>query len=242
MPAREVQAALLVATSPFIMRGTMLTAALTFMALTFVAAPVPASEAIPGTGPGISVVTPARLDTVVFAGGCFWGVQAVFQHVKGVVTATSGYAGGRVANPSYEQVSTGRTGNAESVRVIFNPDEVSYATLMKLFFDVAHDPTQLNRQGPDVGTQYRSAVFYSNDEQRAATVQYIAWLQQSGTIKGKIVTEVAPLTGFYTAAPYHQDYATLHPNEPYIRYNDLPKIAQLKERYPQLWSEERASY
>ena len=116
------------------------------------------------------------------------------------------------------------------MRVIFNPAEVSYATLMKLFFDVAHDPTQLNRQGPDVGTQYRSAVFYTSDEQRAATVQYIAWLQQSGTIKGKIVTEVAPLSGFYIAAPYHQDYATLHPNEPYIRYNDLPKVAQLKER------------
>jgi peptide-methionine (S)-S-oxide reductase len=224
------------------MQGTMLNAALAFMALTFVAAPATASEAAPGTGPGISVAQPARLDTVVFAGGCFWGVQAVFQHVKGVVTATSGYAGGKVANPSYEQVSTGRTGNAESVRVIFNPDEVSYATLMKLFFDVVHDPTQLNRQGPDVGTQYRSAVFYTNDEQRAATVQYIAWLQRSATIKGKIVTEVAPLSGFYIAAPYHQDYASLHPNEPYIRYNDLPKVAQLKERYPQLWSEERASY
>ena len=224
------------------MRGTMLNAALAFLALTFVAAPATPSESAARTGPGISVEEPARLDTVVFAGGCFWGVQAVFQHVKGVVTATSGYAGGRVANPSYEQVSTGRTGNAESVRVIFNPDEVSYATLMKLFFDVVHDPTQLNRQGPDVGTQYRSAVFYTNDEQRAATVQYIAWLQRSGTVKGKIVTEVAPLSGFYIAAPYHQDYATLHPYEPYIRYNDLPKVAQLKDRYPQLWSEERASY
>ena len=220
----------------------MLNAALAFMALTFVAAPATASEVAPGTGPATSVAQPARLDTVVFAGGCFWGVQAVFQHVRGVVTATSGYAGGKVANPSYEQVSTGRTGNAESVRVIFNPDEVSYATLMKLFFDVVHDPTQLNRQGPDVGTQYRSAVFYTNDEQRAATVQYIAWLQRSATIKGRIVTEVAPLSGFYIAAPYHQDYASLHPNEPYIRYNDLPKVAQLKERYPQLWSEERASY
>ncbi len=220
----------------------MLDAALALMALTFAAAPATASRSAAGTAPGISVAQPARLATVVFAGGCFWGVQAVFQHVKGVVTATSGYAGGAVANPTYEQVSTGRTGNAESVRVIFNPDEVSYATLMKLFFDVAHDPTQLNRQGPDVGTQYRSAVFYTTDEQRAATVQYIAWLQRSGTVKGKIVTEVAPLSGFYIAAPYHQDYATLHPNEPYIRYNDLPKIAQLKARYPQLWSEERASY
>ena len=182
------------------------------------------------------------LDTVVFAGGCVWGVQAVFQHVKGVLTATSGYAGGSVANPSYEQVSTGRTGNAESVRVIFDPAQVSYATLLKVFFDVAHDATQLNRQGPDVGTQYRSAVFYMNGAQRAQTLQYIAWLQQSGAVKGRIVTEVAPLKSFYTAAPYHQDYATLHPYEPYIRYNDLPKIAQLKARYPQLWSERLAAY
>ena len=220
----------------------MLDAALAFTALLSIAAPTQSQAPRRVGNPAVTAEQAARLDTVVFAGGCFWGVQAVFQHVKGVVTATSGYAGGRVANPSYEQVSTGRTGNAESVRVIFNPDEVSYATLMKLFFDVAHDPTQLNRQGPDVGTQYRSAVFYTNDEQRAATVQYIAWLQQSGTIRAKIVTEVAPLSGFYAAAPYHQDYATLHPNEPYIRYNDLPKVARLKERYPQLWSEERASY
>jgi peptide-methionine (S)-S-oxide reductase len=219
----------------------MISAALSLAALVSIVA---APAAMPGAASTrrAAVEKSAQLDTVVFAGGCFWGVQAVFQHVKGVVTATSGYAGGRVANPSYEQVSTGRTGNAESVRVIFNPDEVSYATLMKVFFDVTHDPTQLNRQGPDVGTQYRSAVFYTNDEQRAATVQYIAWLQQSGTIKGKIVTEVAPLRGFYTAAPYHQEYATLHPNEPYIRYNDLPKIAALKTQYPQLWSEELAAY
>ena len=201
---------------------------------------------MPSTGPALthvaSVETPAQLDTVVFAGGCFWGVQGVFQHVKGVVSATSGYAGGTVAHPSYEQVSSGRTGNAESVRVIFDPAQVSYATLLKVFFDVTHDPTQLNRQGPDVGTQYRSAVFYTSDEQRAATVQYIAWLQQSGTVKGKIVTEVTHLRGFYPAEAYHQDYATLHPDEPYIRYNDLPKIEQLKERYPQLWSERLASH
>jgi peptide-methionine (S)-S-oxide reductase len=202
--------------------------------LTLVSAVTPAVRTLPQR--------PASLDTVVFAGGCFWGVQGVFQHVKGVVTATSGYAGGRVANPSYEQVSTGRTGNAESVRVIFDPAQVSYATLLKVFFDVVHDPTQLNRQGPDVGTQYRSAVFYTSGAQRTATAQYIAWLQQSGTIKGKIVTEVAPLRGFYTAAPYHQEYATLHPYEPYIRYNDLPKIAQLKERYPQLWSDHLSAY
>lgn len=198
--------------------------------------------ALPVPAVVIPAERPAALDTVVFAGGCFWGVQAVFQHVKGVVTATSGYAGGSVANPSYEQVSTGRTGNAESVRVIFDPAQVSYATLLEVFFGVAHDATQLNRQGPDVGTQYRSAVFYMNGTQRAQTLQYIAWLQQSGTVKGRIVTEVAPLKSFYTAAPYHQDYATLHPYEPYIRYNDLPKIAQLKERYPQIWNDHLAAY
>ena len=205
------------------------------MAPTFPVAPAPAARATIAT-------KPAQLDTAVFAGGCFWGVQAVFQHVKGVVTATSGYAGGRVANPSYTQVSTGRTGNAESVRVIFDPAQVSYATLLQLFFDVVHDPTQLDRQGPDVGTQYRSAVFYTGQEQRAATLQYIAWLQRSGAVKGKIVTEVAPLKDFYTAAPYHQDYTALHPYEAYVRYNDLPKLAALKQHYPQLWSEQRAAY
>lgn len=212
--------------------------------LTFMSAAIaPSSPVAAAPAARVTIATqPTRLDTAVFAGGCFWGVQAVFQHVKGVVTATSGYAGGRVANPSYAQVSTGRTGNAESVRVIFDPAQVSYATLLQLFFDVVHDPTQLDRQGPDVGTQYRSAVFYTDQEQRAATLQYIAWLQQSGTVKGKIVTEVAPLKDFYTAAPYHQDYTALHPYEAYIRYNDLPKLAALKQHYPQLWSEQRAAY
>ena len=215
-----------------------------FALLTLLSAPVSPSSAPADLAVTRASVTakPAQRDTVVFAGGCFWGVQAVFQHVKGVVTATSGYAGGRVANPTYEQVSTGRTGNAESVRIIFDPAVVSYATLLQLFFDVVHDPTQLNRQGPDVGPQYRSAVFYTHQEQRAATMQYIAWLQRSGTVKGKIVTEVAPLKDFYIAAPYHQDYTTLHPSEAYVRYNDLPKIAALKQHYPQLWSEQRAAY
>ena len=220
----------------------MFTAAFAVLALMSAVAPaaMPASTEV--ATPAVSAAEPAPRDTVVFAGGCFWGVQGVFQHIKGVATATSGYAGGKVANPSYEQVSTGRTGNAESVRVIFDPAQVSYATLLQVFFDVVHDPTQLNRQGPDIGTQYRSAVFYTSDEQRSATVQYIAWLQQSGKVKGKIVTEVAPLSAFYVAAPYHQEYATLHPNEPYIRYNDLPKIAALKQQYPQLWSEQLAAY
>jgi len=215
-----------------------------FALLTLVSAPSAPNSLITAVPAARASITtkPAQRDTAVFAGGCFWGVQAVFQHVKGVVTATSGYAGGKVANPSYEQVSTGRTGNAESVRVIFDPAQVSYATLLQVFFDVVHDPTQVNRQGPDVGTQYRSAVFYTGQEQRAATLQYIAWLQRSGAVKGKIVTEVAPLQDFYTAAPYHQDYTTLHPYEAYVRYNDLPKIAALKQHYPQLWSEQRAAY
>jgi peptide-methionine (S)-S-oxide reductase len=215
-----------------------------FALLTLVSAPSAPNSLVTAVPAARASITtkPAQRDTAVFAGGCFWGVQAVFQHVKGVVTATSGYAGGKVANPSYEQVSTGRTGNAESVRVIFDPAQVSYATLLQVFFDVVHDPTQVNRQGPDVGTQYRSAVFYTGQEQRAATLQYIAWLQRSGAVKGKIVTEVAPLQDFYTAAPYHQDYTTLHPYEAYVRYNDLPKIAALKQHYPQLWSEQRAAY
>jgi peptide-methionine (S)-S-oxide reductase len=187
-----------------------------------------------------SAVTP--LDTVVFAGGCFWGVQGVFQHVKGVQTATSGYSGGTVANPSYQQVSSGRTGHAESVRVVYDPSKVSYAKLLEVFFGVAHDPTELNRQGPDVGPQYRSAVFYSSDAQRRATEAYIAQLQKSGAVKRKIVTEVAPVRGFTIAEAYHQDYATLHPDQPYIRYNDAPKIAQLKEQYPQLWSDKLAAH
>ena len=218
----------------------MHSAALAITMLLSAAAPSAIADAPLAAQPAMQ--QPAQLDTVVFAGGCFWGVQGVFQHVKGVVSATSGYAGGTVAHPSYEQVSTGRTGNAESVRVIFDPSQVSYATLLKVFFDVAHDPTQLNRQGPDVGTQYRSAVFYTSDTQRTQTLQYMAWLQQSGALKGKIVTEVAPLRAFSTAEAYHQDYATLHPDEPYIRYNDLPKVVQLRERYSQLWSEQLAAH
>ena len=183
----------------------------------------------------------AQLDTVVFAGGCFWGVQAVFQHTKGVASATSGYAGGTVANPDYEQVSTGRTGHAEAVRVIYDPSKVSYQQLLTVFFGVAHDPTELNRQGPDVGTQYRSALFYTSDAQRQATQAYIAQLEKRGG-KQKVVTQVAPLRGFTVAEAHHQDYATLHPDEPYIRYNDAPKIAALKQQYPQLWSEKLAAH
>jgi peptide-methionine (S)-S-oxide reductase len=199
--------------------------------LSLAAAPATAS-------PIVAAPSAAPLDTVVFAGGCFWGVQAVFQHVKGVVSATSGYAGGTVADPDYEQVSTGRTGHAESVRVVYDPAKVSYQQLLTVFFTVAHDPTELNRQGPDVGTQYRSALFYTSDAQRRATQAYIAQL----ATKQKIVTQVAPLRGFTVAEAYHQDYATRHPDEAYIRYNDAPKIAALRQQLPQLWTDKLAAH
>ena len=213
----------------------MITAALRALALlAFAAAPAPAHAA--------TATAAAKLDTVVFAGGCFWGVQAVFQHTKGVVRATSGYSGGTVAEPDYEQVSTGRTGHAESVRVIYDPSKVSYEQLLTVFFTVAHDPTELNRQGPDVGTQYRSALFYTSDAQRQAAQSYMAQLEKSGAVKEKIVTQVAPLRGFTVAEAYHQDYATLHPDQPYIRYNDAPKIAALRQRFPQLWTDKLAAH
>ena len=197
--------------------------------LAFVAAPAVAAPP----------VRTAPLDTVVFAGGCFWGIQAVFQHVTGVVSATSGYAGGKVAKPSYEEVSTGSTGHAESVRVVYDPSKVTFGKLLEVFFTVAHDPTQLNRQGPDHGTQYRSALFYTNEVQKVAAQAYIAQLTKNGD---KIVTQVAPLSAFYVAEAYHQDYATLHPNEPYIYYNDAPKIAALKKQYASLWTDKLAAH
>ena len=184
----------------------------------------------------------AALDTVVFGGGCFWGVQAVFQHVKGVVSATSGYSGGTASKPTYEQVSTGRTGHAEVVRVVYDPSKVTYQQLLTVFFTVAHDPTQLDRQGPDVGTQYRSAVFHTSEAQRRATQAFIAQLEKRGAVKGKIVTQVAPLRRFDVAEKYHQDYATLHPDQPYIMFNDAPKIAALKAEHPRLWSESLAAH
>ncbi len=175
--------------------------------------------------------------SIVFAGGCFWGVQAVFQHVKGVKSAISGYAGGERSTADYETVSTGRTGHAESVQVVYDPAKVSLDTLLQVFFTVAHDPTELNRQGPDVGTQYRSEIFYSTPEQKAAVDAFIAKLSASGAYKQPIVTRVEPLRGFYRAEDYHQDYARLHPNEPYIFFNDRPKVADLKTRFPELFHE-----
>ena len=173
--------------------------------------------------------------TAVFSGGCFWGVQAVFEHVKGVIRAESGYTGGKAADANYETVSTGSTGHAESVRVVYDPSQVSYQQLLDVFFSVAHDPTQLNRQGPDHGTQYRSAIWFTTPAQRAVAVEYIARLNRSGTLDGPVVTTVTPLHGFYPAEDYHQDYYVNHPESAYIVYNDVPKVEALQRQFPALW-------
>jgi peptide-methionine (S)-S-oxide reductase len=173
--------------------------------------------------------------TAVFAGGCFWGVEAVFKHVKGVSTATSGYAGGAAGTASYPMVGTGMTGHAESVEVKYDPSQVTYGQLLRVFFAVAHDPTQLNRQGPDWGTQYRSAIFYTSPEQERVAKAYIAQLQAAKTFSKPIVTEVTPLKGFFAAEDYHQNYLALHPDQPYIVINDLPKLASLKSELPELY-------
>jgi peptide-methionine (S)-S-oxide reductase len=177
----------------------------------------------------------AGVDTAVFAGGCFWGVEAVFEHLAGVSSAVSGYAGGRLASPSYEEVSTGRTGHAESVMVVYDPARISYDQLLQVFFTVAHDPTQLDRQGPDVGTQYRSAVFYRNEEQRRAAERYIAKLGEGKVYPSRIVTEVTALNAFHPAEDYHQDYLVHHPHQPYIVINDAPKLEELRRRFPDLY-------
>ncbi len=177
----------------------------------------------------------ATLQTAYFAGGCFWGVEAVFEHVKGVKSVVSGYAGGAVVNPDYEAVSSGRTGHAEAVKVTFDPAVVSYETLLAVFFTVAHNPTELNRQGPDVGTQYRSAIFFANAEQQKSATTVIAQLTQAKTFRRPIVTQVASLPTFYDAESYHQNYLYSHTDQPYIMYNDLPKIDALKKQYPALW-------
>ena len=181
------------------------------------------------------VANGATEDTAVFAGGCFWGVEAVYDHVKGVKRAISGYAGGDVANPSYEQVSTGDTGHAESVEVIYDPSQVSYGKLLQIFFSVVHDPTQLNRQGPDHGTQYRSAIFYANAQQQQVAESYITQLTTAKTFSRPIVTQVAKLHGFYAAEAYHQNYLAQHPNQLYIVINDQPKVANLKKQFGDIY-------
>jgi peptide-methionine (S)-S-oxide reductase len=173
--------------------------------------------------------------TVVLAGGCFWGVQAVFQHVKGVSKALSGYAGGSRETAIYEVMSSGRTGHAEAVQVTFDPRQISYGRILQIYFSVAHDPTQLNRQGPDTGTQYRSAIFYKDATQKNIAEAYVAQLIKASVFKRPIVTQLNQLTAFYPAEAHHQDYATLHPTDPYIVYNDLPKVNNLKWAFSDLY-------
>ena len=175
----------------------------------------------------------AGQQTAVFAGGCFWGVEAVFRHVKGVISSTSGYAGGAANAADYRQVSSGTTGHAESVQVVYDPAQVSYGQLLKVFFSVAHNPTELNRQGPDHGTQYRSAIFATSDGQQQIARAYIDQIQ--GLYKAPIVTQVGPLQAFYPAEAYHQDYLARHPTQPYIVINDLPKLDHLREQFPALY-------
>lgn len=190
--------------------------------------------------PAIDTPATANTATAVFAGGCFWGVQGVFQHTKGVLNAVSGYAGGDKATASYDIIGSGRTGHAESVQITYDPKQVSYGKLLQIYFSVAHDPTTLNRQGPDHGTQYRSAIFYLDANQKQVAEKYIAQLDAAKVFPGKIVTQLTPLAAplaFYPAEAYHQDYATLHPSEPYIATFDLPKIANLKTMMPELYRE-----
>jgi peptide-methionine (S)-S-oxide reductase len=173
--------------------------------------------------------------TAVFAGGCFWGVDAVFKHVKGVLNVESGYAGGNAATAHYEMVSEGNTGHAESVRVRFDPARISYQQLLQVYFSVAHDPTELNRQGPDSGTQYRSAIFYTSAEQQKIAQSYIRQLTSAHIFSAPIVTQVVPLPQFYPAEDYHQNYLALHPYQPYIVFNDMPKLGQLQKQFPALY-------
>jgi peptide-methionine (S)-S-oxide reductase len=177
----------------------------------------------------------AATETAVFAGGCFWGVQGVFQHVEGVKNAVSGYAGGTKENAEYEKVGSGRTGHAESVKVTYDPRKISYGRLLQIYFSVAHDPTELNRQGPDTGTQYRSTIFPANDEQAKVAKAYIEQLNGANTFGKKLATTIEPGKAFYPAEAYHQDYLTLNPRQPYIVYNDLPKIEALKKMFPNVY-------
>ena len=187
--------------------------------------------------PPKSAVQSRDLQTAVFAGGCFWGIEAVFEHVKGVTDVRSGYAGGDKKTAEYERVSDGNTGHAESVKVTYDPAKISYVQLLTVFFSVAHDPTEVNRQGPDTGPQYRSAIFYVNDDQKKLATEYIDAINKSRALPKPVATEVSALKEFFEAESYHQDYLKNHPNEPYIVYNDMPKLAALKQRFPDLYAE-----
>jgi peptide-methionine (S)-S-oxide reductase len=199
---------------------------------TTIAAPNPP---IPSPSHDVPLASQPGKETAVFAGGCFWGVQSVFQRVKGVVATTAGYSGGSAKTATYKQVVTETTGHAESVEVVYDPSRITFGRLLQIYFSVAHDPTQLNRQGPDVGMSYRSAIFYTSDEQKRLAQAYIAQLDSQKVFAKPIVTEVVPLKAFYRAEDYHQDYAYYNPDNPYIQVCDRPKIAALKQQFPELF-------
>jgi len=202
----------------------------------FAAAPsLAAEDAVVIPAPAADAQAATGIQTAVIAGGCFWGVQGVFQHTAGVVNAVSGYAGGSKNTADYSTVSSGSTGHAESVEIKYDPSKISYGKILQIFFSVAHDPTQLNRQGPDSGTQYRSAIFTTSDEQKKVAEAYIAQLNAAKVYKKPIVTKVGPLEGFYPAEAYHQDYLARHPESMYIVINDLPKIGELRKQFPDLY-------
>ncbi len=192
--------------------------------------------AVPNPAVDAALAASRSQQTAVLAGGCFWGIQAVFQHVKGVINATSGYSGGAASTAEYELVSNGDTGHAESVKIVYDPSQITYGQLLRIFFSVAHDPTELNRQGPDTGSQYRSSIFYGSDEQKRIAEAYIAQLDKAQVFSRPIVTQVVPLKAFYPAESYHQDYAAHHPDNPYIIYNDAPKVAHLRQQFPDLYT------
>jgi peptide-methionine (S)-S-oxide reductase len=192
---------------------------------------------IPAATADVALAHVAGKETAVFAGGCFWGTQSVFERVKGVIDTTVGYAGGSKETATYDQVTTETTGHAESVRVDYDPSKITYGQLLRIYFSVAHDPTQLNRQGPDVGTSYRSAIFYATDEQRKISQAYIAQLDAAHVFPRAIVTQVVPLKGFYDAEPYHQHYADQNPDNPYILVCDRPKVEALKAQFPELFQD-----
>ena len=223
-------------------RLSLCAAAIGALALSaFVVAPSRAAEdavIIPAAATDVAAADGTQ--TAVIAGGCFWGVQGVFQHTSGVINAVSGYAGGSKATADYNMVSTGSTGHAESVQIKYNPNKISYGKILQIFFSVAHDPTQLNRQGPDSGTQYRSAIFTTSDEQKKVAEAYVAQLNAAKVYRKPIVTKVGPLEGFFPAEAYHQDYLTLHPNQPYIAYNDIPKVENLKKIFADSYTEKPA--
>jgi peptide-methionine (S)-S-oxide reductase len=220
-------------------RGSGLTcfrffAGLLALCLLSAAAAIAAEGPIPAFAGATSSEASKGEQTAVFAGGCFWGVDAVFKHVKGVENVVAGYAGGSAATAHYEVVSAGGTGHAESVKVTYDPAKISYSDLLRVFFSVAHDPTQLNRQGPDTGTQYRSVIFYTNEDQKQIALAYIAQLNKAKVFSRPIVTQVVPLKAFYPAEGYHQNFLALHPDNPYIVYNDLPKLTKLRKQFPAL--------